>query len=150
MEHMEKWVRTSRFPTLNKVGSHNFRELGHNTGKLFVIGCIDPTNASHGTFVDMMQLLALPRTSPLEGTRCCVRMAHASSACNSFAFQFCCFHWLFSWLFVCVVTIHVLTFALPQRRYVRNLSSVTSMEPSGRNSSSSSIYRRRICRACLF
>jgi protein disulfide-isomerase-like protein len=68
-ELLEKWVRERRFPTLNKIGSHNFRELGHNTGKLFVVGAIDPSNMEvTKPFVEMMQKLALPRTSPLEAS----------------------------------------------------------------------------------
>lgn len=68
-EHFEDWVRARRFPTLNKVGSHNFRELGHNTGKLFVVGVTDPTDAAKtGPFVEFMQRLSLPRTSSLDAS----------------------------------------------------------------------------------
>jgi hypothetical protein len=32
-----------RHPTFNFIGAHNFRELGHNSGRWMVIGVVKPT-----------------------------------------------------------------------------------------------------------
>ena len=42
-KRLDQWVYEHRLPVFNFIGSHNFRELGHNSGRWMVIAVVNPS-----------------------------------------------------------------------------------------------------------